>query len=140
MQTFYLNTIFSIKVYNMLSSKFKTCSDNVKTILFRSYCTALYTPQLWWSYSVENMRKLKVAYNTALRLLLRLPSSTRASQLFVTRNLPTFFALIRNKITRFMSSLYVSQNLLIINIMNSDIVCLSHIWKHWIYTVHTHIT
>ena len=39
------------------------CSDNVKVNIFRSYCSSLYTSQLWWKYKVSSIRKLYVAYN-----------------------------------------------------------------------------
>ena len=39
------------------------CSDHVKCTLFRSFCTSLYTCQLWCNYKSESIRKLFVAYN-----------------------------------------------------------------------------
>ena len=32
---------------------FIMCSDNVKVTMFRSYCSSLYTSQLWWKYKVK---------------------------------------------------------------------------------------
>ena len=64
------------KIYaqaNMLLRKFSMCSDSVKCSLFRSYVTPLYTAQLWSNYKKMSMQRLKVAYNDARRLLLRVP-------------------------------------------------------------------
>ena len=43
---------------NALARRFHMCSDNVKVTLFRSYCSSLYTSQLWWKYRVNSIRKL----------------------------------------------------------------------------------
>ena len=60
---------------NMLVRKFYMCSEDVKTQLFRTFCTPMYIAQLWWNYSnsSSSMRKLKVAYNDVMRMLLGLP-------------------------------------------------------------------
>ena len=58
---------------NALACRFHMCLDNVKVTLFRSYCSSLYTSQLWWNYRVNSIRKLYVAYNNAFRMLFRLP-------------------------------------------------------------------
>ena len=44
------------------------CSDNVKVTIFRSYCSSLYTSQLWWKYKVNSIRKLYVAYNNDIHV------------------------------------------------------------------------
>ena len=51
------------------------CSDHVKCrpTLFRSFCTSLYTCQLWCIYKSEIIRKLYVAYNNVFRLLCNEP-------------------------------------------------------------------
>ena len=46
---------------NALARRFHMCSDNVKVTIFRSYCSSLYTSQLWWKYKVNSIRKLYVA-------------------------------------------------------------------------------
>ena len=48
---------------NALARRFHMCSDNVKVTMFRSYCSSLYTSQLWWKYRVSSIKKLYVAYN-----------------------------------------------------------------------------
>ena len=81
---------------NMLVRKFHFCSVEVKVNLFRAYCTPLYTAPLWVNYKSESLRKLKVAYNDALRILLKEPRGGSASQLFCINGLTTFQALLRN--------------------------------------------
>ena len=89
---------------NMLARKFHMCTDEVKVSLFRAYCTPFYTAHLWCKYRTAKLRKLQVAYNDAFRILLKLPRWTSASTLFVTSNVPTFHALLRNLIYK----MYVS--------------------------------
>lgn len=60
--------------------KFHMCTDDVKTALYRAYCT-LYS-SLWCSYSKAEMKRFQVAYNDALRILHELPRWTRASHMF----------------------------------------------------------
>ena len=55
---------------NALARRFHMCSDYVKVTIFRSYCSSLYSSQLWWKYKVNSIRKLYVAYNNAFRMLL----------------------------------------------------------------------
>ena len=55
------------------------CSDHVKCTLFRSFCTSLYTCQLWCSYQSESIRKLYVTYNNVFRLLCNEPRYCSAS-------------------------------------------------------------
>ncbi len=80
---------------NMLAHKFHMCTDYVKTALFKAYCIPLYTAHLWWSYSKAKIKKLQVAYNDALRILLKLPRWTSASHLFVYSRVPTLDDVLR---------------------------------------------
>ena len=38
---------------NALIRKFDMCTESVKCTLFKSYCTSLYTCQLWFCYRAE---------------------------------------------------------------------------------------
>ena len=118
---------------NMLVRKFHHCTYDVKMNLFRAYCTPLYTAPLWVNYKKESLRKLKVAYNDCLRILLKKPRSTRASQLFCNMGLTTFMALLRNLTFKFMSRLDCSTNF-IIDLMTdpgrSSVKYTSKIWEH----------
>ena len=78
------------------------CSDHVKCTLIRSFCTSLYTCQLWCNYKSESIRKLYVAYNNVFILLRNEPRYCSASYIFVTRWLPTCKMLIRKKVYSFM--------------------------------------
>ena len=117
---------------NMLVKKFKNCSDDIKIQLFRSYCTGMYTGQLWWNYSKRVMKKLVVAYNRAFRLLMGLPRDCSASGMFAESRLPSAQAILRNLCYKFLKRLEISENKLIASIRCSDAWFLSNIKKHWL--------
>ena len=119
---------------NMLMRKFHKCSIDVKVSLFKAYCTPLYTAHLWSDYRARSLQKLKVAYNDALRLLVRVPRWHSASQLFVNLGVPTFQALLRNLMYKFMCRLDKSDNSLIVSLTNpvySSNRFSSLIRRHW---------
>ncbi len=75
---------------NMLIRKFDMCTADVKVELFKTFCTPLFTAQTWWNYRLYSIRKLNVAYNDIMRLLLHLPRYHSASQLFANIGVPAF--------------------------------------------------
>ena len=80
---------------NALARRFHMCSDNVKVTIFRSYCSSLYTSQLWWKYKVSSIKKLYVAYNNAFCMLFSLPRDCSASGMSAVRNVMSCPALVR---------------------------------------------
>ena len=64
------------------------CFRKVKVELFRAYCTPLYTAHLWSRYKKSSMKKLTVAYNDAMRMLLRIPRHSSVSKMFADVNIP----------------------------------------------------
>ncbi len=119
---------------NMLARKFHMCTPDVKISLFKTYCTTLYTAHLWCDFSESKMKKLQVAYNDALRIVLKIPRRSSASEMFVSNNVPTFNAVLRNCMYRFMCRLVGSKNMIIVSIADvskSDTRYTSCFWKHW---------
>ena len=105
---------------NALLRKFFMCTESVKITLFRSFCTSLYTCELWCQYRSESLRKLCVAYNNVFRFVCREPRNCSASHMFVSRGLPTCNMLIRKSIYAFMISTKRSCNTILQNIVGSD--------------------
>ena len=95
---------------NMLLHRFSMCSGPVKCALFKTFCTPMYTAYLWCAYKKASIRRLKVAYNDALRILLKVPRWHSASHLFVTCGIHTCEALLRHSMYGFMSGLDESRN------------------------------
>ena len=83
--------------------------------LFHSFCTPIYTCQLWWNFSVQTMHKLNVAYNNAFRFTQHLPTYCSASLMFVVNRVPNWRAVNRNRIYGFMKRLVSSSNALVLS-------------------------
>ena len=54
---------------NMLLRNFRYCSNEVKCILFKSFCTNMYCCPLWFNSTSYGVKKLKCSYNSVLRRL-----------------------------------------------------------------------
>ena len=124
---------------NTLCRKFSMCSVPVKIALFKAYCTPLYTAHLWCRYKKESMRKLTVAYNDSMRLLLGAPRSSSASSMFVSVGVPTCSAVLRNLMYKFMCRVSESENVIIVAVTNpacSSVRFSSRLWKHWRTCLH----
>ncbi len=98
---------------NTLIRKFHMCTANVKVELFRTFCTPLYTAQIWWNYRLYSIRILNVAYNNIMKLLLCLPTYHSASQLFANIGVPAFQAVLRNLVFKFNTRIDKSDNVII---------------------------
>ena len=90
---------------NILLRKFYMCSTEVKLTLIRTFCSPMYTAQLWWNYTVASIHNLHVAYNNVFRLLLNQPKYCSASTMFVEYLVPDSKAVIRNLVYKFMRRL-----------------------------------
>ncbi len=90
--------------------------------LFKAYCTTLYTAHLWCNYRASSLQKLQVAYNDAMRILLRRPRWHSASEMFVSARVITFKALLRNLMYRFICWLNASKNEIIVGSSNIGVV------------------
>ena len=90
---------------NMLLRKFYMCSTEVKLTLLRTFCSPIYTAQLWWNYTVASIHNLHVAYNNVFRLLLNQPKYCSASTMFVEYHVPDSKVVIRNLVYKFMRRL-----------------------------------
>ena len=124
---------------NILARKFSMCSEEVKITLFRAYCTPLYTAHLWSSYKKASLQKLKVAYNDAMRILLRRPRWCSASEMFVAARVNTFQAVLRNLMYRFVCRVDESVNTIIVSIANPAKSCTrysSSLRKHWLNSLY----
>ena len=70
----------------MLIRRFYNCSNSVKKLLFKTYCTNFYCAQLWWFYSAEAFLKVRTAFNNSFRHLMGYSRRCSASGMFVDNN------------------------------------------------------
>ena len=97
---------------NVLISKFRKCTEDVKTQLFNSFCSNFYACHLWSNFHDNVYRRIRVAYNNVFRGLFKL-GRKGTSQAFVMRNISCFDTIIRNCITGFKKRIYASENVLV---------------------------
>ena len=111
---------------NVLSRRFHMCSLEVNNVLFRTFCTPLYTCQLWSRYTARSLHKLYVAYNNAFRMMHHLPTYCSASEMFTVNRVPNCAAVIRNLTFKFMSRLGLSSNALVLLAIGRTCACSKH--------------
>ena len=87
---------------NVLLKKFRNCSDDVKTQLFKSYCSSFYCSSLWTSYKLSSLKALSVAYNNIFRHMFGFSRRESVSQCFAIKNISSFIV-VRRKL---MCSMY----------------------------------
>ena len=104
---------------NSLMRKFYNCSEEVKLLLFNTFCSNMYCSHLWQSYKKATLNKLKVTYHNALRKLFGLQWDCSASNMFVSRHLTGFDALVRKYMAGFVNRLSTSQNPIMTTLVNS---------------------
>ena len=129
------------KIYaqgNSILRKFYMCSVEVKVMLFKTYCTSLYTAHLWTSYSNKALNDFYIAYHNVMKLFIGLPKREHNRPLCVALDIPYGPALMRNYIYKFICRLDSSENSLLLSINSSDCKYESHLrkkWKSLLYTM-----
>ena len=124
---------------NTILRKFHMCSDEVKLKLFQSYCTPMYTAQLWCNFMKKSVNELLVAYNNILKLFLGLPRSESNSRTCAITNTRSCQSVIRNLIYKFMIRVDNSSNGLVTGILNTSNKWCSNLRNHWrksLYTIY----
>lgn len=113
---------------NMLARRFAKCDVNVKNILFKTYCQNFYTCHLWTNFSRKAHSTIRVQYNDAYRILMKLPRYNSASNMFASAGVNDFFAIIRSRIASFWLRIRSSGNT-ILNTLSEYLNC--PIFKYW---------
>ena len=124
---------------NMLKRKFVMCSWKIKLILFKSYCTQLYTSTLWTNYRLGTLHTFIIAYNQSLRCLMNIPYYCSAKQMFCFLNVPSGNEVIRKSIYNVMCFSKDSHNDIITSILTSDAWRLSRTrisWYNKLYSIY----
>ena len=115
---------------NIILRKFANCSIIVKLVVFKTYCSCLYTAQLWDTLC-RTTNRLNVAYNNSLRMILGIPRYCSASEMFAYTNVPSSQCVIRLNIYSFMRRIQCTNNESVHSIVNSDLIFSSFLWLNW---------
>ena len=116
---------------NSLIRKFHMCTLDTKLVLFNTYCSAMYTAQLWTNYTNTSINKLYTAYHNILKSFIGVNKREYTSPICVNLNVRNCPAVIRNLVFKFMNRLQTSSNVIISSIYSSSCFYKSQIWKHW---------
>lgn len=115
---------------NILLRNFGHCSEQVKCSLFQTYCSSMYCSSLWYNSTKTSINKLRVSYNQCLRRLLRLPYRYSASEMFVSRHIPSFNEVLRKSVHSMINRIDSSQNSILIA-CKSHLVHMSSPIRQW---------
>ena len=80
---------------NVLIRRFSMCTNEVKFRLFRTYCYQVYGCQLWARYKLSTMARLRVCYNSIMRMMLGVPPWSSARHMFVNANVRSLQEVVR---------------------------------------------
>ena len=105
---------------NLLVRRFKKCSEEVKTFLFKTYCSNNYCSHLWFNYRRESFKKCIVAYNDVYRSLFGIKRGESISQRYVFSNVDSLGTIIRKTVFAFTMRLQNSDNVIISTIVNGS--------------------
>ena len=110
----------------------------MKLTLVNTFCSPMYTAQLWCNYTLAAIHQLHVAYTNVFHFLQNQPKYCSASTMFIEYHVPGTKAVIRKPVYKFMLRLAASFNKLVIAIINSDIKWQSRIRRQWIKMLYIH--
>ena len=121
---------------NMLISKFRSCSPEVKVKLFKAYCTSFYGFTTWSSYHLSLKKKLDVAYKKIFRsfFLCRREGTTLS---MLQYSIEPFPVILRKCLYGFVERIYDCDNSILCAIVNALFYRSTPFFKHYIRTVHT---
>ncbi|XP_063365983.1 uncharacterized protein LOC134654472 [Cydia amplana] len=95
---------------NMLARRFARCSKQVKITLFKAFCQVFYTGSLCVNYTLKAYNALRIQYNDAFRVLLRLPRFCSASGMFAEARTDDFYAIRRKRVASLLNRIRRSDN------------------------------
>ena len=116
---------------NKLRASFPRCSNAVKNLLFRSFCTPMYASHIWCNFKKSCMQRLRAAYSFGCRALYNLPWRVSVSSHQVHCNIPTFEALLRKNTYLFLQRCRKSNNIWLCALMQSDCLYSSLFFEHY---------
>ena len=116
---------------NVIINKFKCCTDDVKSILFRTYVIIFYTSQYWCCYEKVTMYQFKIAYNNTFRVFFNLHRMCSISMEMELRSIKKYNEVINVYAKSTYKRIHVSDNEILQSLCNSDIMRNSKLMQSW---------
>ena len=104
---------------NVLISRFRKCTDDIKVKLFKTFCNSFYGCNIWVNYHVQAMRKLRSAYGRIFRNLLNIKDRGITKMKMVEMCVDPVEVIIRKNVGSFYKRVFDSNNVLIVSIVQS---------------------
>lgn len=115
---------------NILISRFRHCSLEVKSKLFKAYCTSFYGITTWSFYHTTVKNKLDVAYKKIFRAFFKYKREGTTSNM-ILNDVKPFSVTERHLLYGFMERLDICENILVSTIVNSLFYKSSRFFKHY---------
>ena len=116
---------------NSLISNFKSCSFDLKTTLFKTYCGSIFGCALWTSYKAKSLSSIRVAYNNIFRRFFGFKRDTSISFEMASQGVHHFNILHRMNINSLRNRLLTCINPLVSNIYNALWFSTSRMYGNW---------
>ena len=81
---------------NILLHRFSLCSNNVKTVLFKTYCLCMYDVALWKIYNLGTLGKLRSCYHRCVKIFFGYRRRDSMTSILLTLGLPSFNTVLAN--------------------------------------------
>ena len=103
---------------NTLISKFRHCSTDVKSKLFKSYCSSFYGSNIWCSFNVSSRKKLTVAYKQVFRSFFSCKREATTFQM-LCHDIQPYDVLERKYLNGFLDRIFNCDNIIVKAIVNA---------------------
>jgi hypothetical protein len=117
---------------NMIIKRFSECNEEIKSQLFKSYCSNFYCCQLWSErhFHVSSIKRVRVAFKRIFKSLFKLKRESITAKM-VQLNCDTFDEIRRKLVYSFKVRLENSSNLLVKTIIESMFFQGSSLNSYW---------
>jgi len=98
---------------NILISRFRCCSWNVKIRLFKAYCTCFYNLGLWRTFNMTTLRRFHSCYNKCLKRFFGFSKHSSLTAALLQTGLPSSETVLHNARCRFQNMVLSSNNTIV---------------------------
>jgi hypothetical protein len=116
---------------NMVLSRFKSCSYEVKKYIFNTYFGNIYCISLWLPVNKNVLKSVQVAYNDAFRILFGYNRQCSASGMFCENGVTDFVGIQRRAAYSLLKRISRSDNPILHRIFNSRTLIDSSLYQTW---------
>ena len=110
---------------NILLRRFSLCSNDVKTVLYKTYCFCMYDAALWKTYNLGTLGKLRSCYHRCVKIFFGYRRRDSMTSILLTLGLPSFNTVLANASISFAKQWANCSNSIIRVMRNMDL----NYWK-----------